>query len=101
MLHATLKWPEHYNKHLWPLAMSYAVHLHNHTPRREEGLNPIEIWSRTRRNYSHLKNSHPWGVQPMCYTQAYRMDLNFQSRNLDQEEEYLWVSHPYMPQAKV
>ena len=61
MLHAALKWPDQYNKSLWPLAMTYAVHLHNHTPRREDGLCPIEIWTRTKSNYSHLKNAHPWG----------------------------------------
>ena len=61
MLHAALRWPEHYDKSLWPLAMTHAVHMHNHTPRRTDGLCPVEIWSRSKSNHSHLKNAHPWG----------------------------------------
>jgi hypothetical protein len=61
MFHAALRWPEHYDKTLWPLAMSYSVHLHNHTPRRQDGLCPVEIWTRSKSNYSQLTNAHPWG----------------------------------------
>ena len=61
MLPAALLWPGHYDKSLWPLAMTHDVYLHNHTPRRADGLCPIDIWTRSRSNYSHLKNSHPWG----------------------------------------
>ena len=60
MFHAALRWPEHYKKTLWPLAMTYAVHLHNHTPRRQDGLCPIEIWTKSKSNYSQLKEAHPW-----------------------------------------
>ena len=61
MFHAALRWPDHYDKSLWPLAMTHAVHLHNHTPRRQDGLCPVEIWSSSKSNYSHLKSAHPWG----------------------------------------
>jgi len=61
MFHAAIRWPDHYSKSLWPLTMSYAVHLHNHTPRRQDGLFPVEIWSRSKSNYSQLRAAHPWG----------------------------------------
>ena len=61
MFHAALRWPDHYDKSLWPLAMSHAVHLHNHTPRRQDGLCPVEIWSSSKSNYAHLQSAHPWG----------------------------------------
>jgi hypothetical protein len=61
MFHAAIRWPEHYNKSLWPLAMSCAVHLHNNAPRRQDGLCPIEIWSRSKSDYSQLHSAHPWG----------------------------------------
>ena len=61
MLHAAIRWPDHYSKSLWPLAMSHAVHMHNHIPRRQDGLCPVEIWSRSKSNYSQLTNAHPWG----------------------------------------
>ena len=60
MFHAALRWPDHHNSSLWPLAMSYAVHQHNHTPRHQDGLCPVEIWSKSKRNYSQLKNALPW-----------------------------------------
>ena len=38
MFHAALRWPNKFDKHLWPLAMNNAVHIHNHTPRKTENL---------------------------------------------------------------
>ena len=61
MLHAALKWPDQHDKTLWPLAMSYAVTLHNNTPRSVDGICPVEIWTQSKTNYSLLINSHPWG----------------------------------------
>ena len=61
MFHAALRWPDHYSKSLWPLAMTYSVHMHNQTPRKQDGLCPIEIWSQAKSDYSFLKNAHPWG----------------------------------------
>ena len=43
MFHAALRWPDKFDKTLWPLAMNHAVHLHNHTPRQHDGLSPVEI----------------------------------------------------------
>ena len=44
MFHAAIRWPEAYDKTLWPFATSHAVHLHNHIPRRSDKLAPIELW---------------------------------------------------------
>ena len=62
MFHAALRWPQKFDKSLWPLAMSHAVHLHNHTPRQHDGLAPVEIWTRSKSTHSQLTNAHPWGV---------------------------------------
>ena len=62
MFHAALRWPAKFDKSLWPLAMSHAVHLHNHTPKQHDGLAPIEIWTRSKSTHTHLVNAHPWGV---------------------------------------
>jgi hypothetical protein len=61
MLHVALRWPGYSEQDLWPLAMSHAVHLWNHTPKMTYGLAPIEIFSGTKSDYNHLLNSHPWG----------------------------------------
>ena len=66
MFHAALRLPEQYDTTLWPLAMSYAVHLHNHTP------SPVDIWTRSKSNYSQLVNAHPWG-----WTLDYKMVSKF------------------------
>ena len=62
MFHAALRWPTKFDKSLWPLAMSHAAHLHNHTPRQHDGLAPIEIWTKSKSTHTQLINAHPWGV---------------------------------------
>ena len=61
MFHAALRWPNKFDKHLWPLAMNHAVHIHNHTPRKLEKLTPMELWTKSISNHSQLVNAHPWG----------------------------------------
>ena len=40
MIHAALRWPECSEKSLWPMALSHAVHLHNHASKMDSGLSP-------------------------------------------------------------
>ncbi len=61
MIHSALRWPEHNERDLWPLALSHAVHLHNETPSMLSRLSPNEIWSRSKSSHSALINAHPWG----------------------------------------
>jgi hypothetical protein len=61
MLHVALRWPGYADQDLWPMAMSHAVHLWNHTPKMATGLAPIEIFSGSKSDYNHLLNAHPWG----------------------------------------
>jgi hypothetical protein len=61
MIHAALRWPEHSERDLWPLALSHAAHLHNETPHMILRLSPSEIWSRSKSSHSALANAHPWG----------------------------------------
>jgi hypothetical protein len=61
MLHVALRWPGYADQDLWPMAMSHAVHLWNHTPKQASGLAPIEIFSGSKSDHSHLLNAHPWG----------------------------------------
>ena len=72
MFHTALHWPEQSTHILWPLAMSYFIHLHNHTPRLQDGLCPIKMWTRSKSNYSTLFNDHPWGCS------VYVLDANLQ-----------------------
>ena len=61
MLHTGMRWPTCSNKNLWPMAVTYAVHLHNNTPSMETGLAPLEVWARTKSTHSALRNTHPRG----------------------------------------
>ena len=72
MFHAALQWPEHFDKHLWPLAMNYAVHLHNHTPRYKDLHTPASLFTCTPDTLSALKHAHPWGCP------LYVLDLHLQ-----------------------
>jgi hypothetical protein len=47
MLHATIRWPDMMNSTLWPLSMEYATYIHNHTPKLECSIAPIDIFSLT------------------------------------------------------
>ena len=61
MIHSALHWPEAEDATLWPLALSHAAHLYNHTPNELSGIAPVEIFSRTASDGQALRNSHPWG----------------------------------------
>ena len=53
--------------------MNYAVHLHNHTPRRQDILTPVSLWTHTPDNLSVLSNAHPWGC-PMYVLDPHLQD---------------------------
>ena len=61
MIYANLMWPEVQDEALWPLAVSHAVYLYNHTPNMESGIAPIELFSQTVNDGQALRNAHPWG----------------------------------------
>ena len=61
MIHAALHWPEAEDATLWPLALSHAAYLYNHTPNEQSGIAPIEVFSQTTSDGQSLRNSHPWG----------------------------------------
>jgi len=61
MIHAALHWPEVEDASLWPLAVSHAVQLYNHTPNSSSGIAPIEVFTRTTSDCQFLQNCHPWG----------------------------------------
>ena len=61
MVHAAIHWPEVDDKSMWPFAVSYAAHLYNHTPNRETGISPAEVFQRTKSTHDAIKNAHPWG----------------------------------------
>ena len=65
MIHAALHWPGEGDSSLWPMAVSHACHLHNHTPNRESGIAPIELFSKGKSDCLTLKNTHTWGLP--CY----------------------------------
>ena len=61
MFHAAVRWPSRFDKSLWPLAMTYAVYMHNHMPKQSDGLSPMELWTGTKSTHSELLNTHVWG----------------------------------------
>ena len=61
MLHAELMWPEAKDPSLWPMALSHAAHLYNHTPNAQSGIAPMEVFSRTASDYQALRQAHVWG----------------------------------------
>jgi hypothetical protein len=61
MLHAQLCWPGRTTIDLWPLAMSYAIWVHNRLPPNGAGMSPEEIWCSTKSDGSELRRAHVFG----------------------------------------
>jgi hypothetical protein len=61
MLHAAICWPETAEASLWPMAVNYAVHIHNHMPNRTSGLSPIDLFTRTRFPTHKCNDLQVWG----------------------------------------
>ena len=61
MLHLSVQWPDEYDVRLWPFAMDYAVWLYNHTPQKESGLAPMELFCGTKLNCEMLRRAKVFG----------------------------------------
>ena len=72
MIHSALKWPEETDVSLWPMAVDYAVYLHNHLPKRSPHVSPEEIFSGTKCDGSLLRAARVWGCP------AYVLDAKMQ-----------------------
>ena len=61
MLHAAIRWPEVSDATLWPMAVDYAVHIHNHTPKWQTGMTPLDLLTKTTLPRHQLQQLHVWG----------------------------------------
>jgi hypothetical protein len=61
LLHMAIHWPDQFSEDLWPMALAYAAFLHNHIPKRSQGLAPIELFCGTRLNCSYLRRARVFG----------------------------------------
>jgi hypothetical protein len=58
MIHTQLHWPGRSFIDFWPLAILYAVWVHNHLPLNGFGPSPEELWSKIKCRHSHLPRAH-------------------------------------------
>ena len=56
-----LAWPEEEDDSLWPLSLTHAAHLFNHTPSQFNGIAPVEVFTSTLSDHEMLRNTHTWG----------------------------------------
>jgi hypothetical protein len=61
MLHAAIRWPEVADPSLWPMAVDYAVYLHNHLPTVSTGLAPIDVFTGSKWPMHKCNDLHVWG----------------------------------------
>ena len=61
MLHAAIHWPDVADTALWPMAVDYAVYIHNHLPNRKTGLAPIDIYTKTKWPTHKCNDLQVWG----------------------------------------
>ena len=57
MMHVAIHWPDEYNVKLWPFALNYATWLHNHIPRKNNHLSPLEIYCRVKQDCAYLRRA--------------------------------------------
>ena len=60
LTHAAIRWPDAITTDLWPMALDYAVWLHNRMP-KSTGIAPIDLLTRTTVPRHHLANAHVFG----------------------------------------
>jgi hypothetical protein len=70
MLHVALRWPGFAEQELWPMAMSHAVHLWNHTPKMGSGLAPIVVFTGSKSDYTHLLKRASVGMSGRLFFHA-------------------------------
>ena len=61
MLHAAIRWPDTADTSLWPMAVDYAVYIHNHLPKRDTGLSPLDLFSGTKWPTHKCNDLNVWG----------------------------------------
>ena len=61
LLQAALHWPEQARIDTWPFAMDYAVYLYNNMPKRDLRISPLELFTNTKLDHTHLRRMHVWG----------------------------------------
>ena len=61
LLHVQVHWPDQYDTKLWAFALDYAVWLWNHTPRKDNGLAPIEIFCGIKTSCDYLRRAKVFG----------------------------------------
>ena len=73
LLHAIQRWPSAINVHLWPYALRYSMEVRNHTPAKDGGPSPRELYSQVE-VASSLKNFHVFGCP------VYALDNRLQAK---------------------
>jgi hypothetical protein len=61
MLHSAVHWPDVADATLWPMAVSYAIFLHNHVPDLSTGLCPSDVFTKSRWEQRKYHDLHVWG----------------------------------------
>ena len=62
MMHQLLHWPARFRADYWPFAMTHAVYLWNHLPKRRNGLTPFELFSSCKQtDHNDLLRARVWG----------------------------------------
>ena len=60
LLHASLYWEIGIDSSLWPMAVNYTTHIHNHLP-NERGIASSDLFTSTKIPCRELKDTHVYG----------------------------------------
>jgi hypothetical protein len=61
LVHLAHHWPDAHDHDLWPFALDYAIWINNHTPHRELGMAPVEVFTQTRIGCQYIQRARVFG----------------------------------------
>ena len=109
-MHTAICWPAMSDTSLWPIAVNYAVHHHNHMPHPNVGMmSPIDLDLKTQVSQSHFVICTCGDAHAMSLSLPFKMATSYQNGSLIVIVAFLLVlpssllscaTHPQHPYLK-
>ena len=81
LIHAATHWPKVADTSLWPMAVDYVIHHHNHMPcTSADNMSPFGSHHEDKVSCNHFQGMHVWGCP--CYVLKPTLLTEFQQKEL-------------------
>ena len=90
LLHSSAHWKDGIDSSLWPMAVTYAVHVYNNTP-NAQNLCPADLFTGSTVPRHRLRDLHTWGCPVYVLIVHCRLAKRFHVGRHARDEEYSLV----------